>query len=157
MCNRAKFSRRFPRQPEVLEYLNYVADKFDMKKDIQFSTRVKSCHYDKSANTWTISTEGGEKFTCKYFVSASGVLSVGRELPFRGHERFKGESYKTFAWPKEEVKYKGKRVAVIGTGATAVQLIPIVAHNAKELTVYQRTPNFVLPARNHPYVAEFPA
>jgi cyclohexanone monooxygenase len=142
--------RRFPRQPEVLEYLNYVADKFDMKKDIQFNTRVKLCYYNKVKNIWTITTEGGESFTCKYFVSASGVLSVGRQLPFKGTEKFKGESYKTFAWPKEEISYKDKRVAVIGTGATAVQIIPIVAHNAKELTVFQRTPNFVLPARNHP-------
>jgi cation diffusion facilitator CzcD-associated flavoprotein CzcO len=114
--------RRFPRQPEVLEYLNYVADKFDMKKDIQFNTRVKSCHYNKSQNLWKISTEKGESFTSKYFISASGVLSVGRELPFKGTEKFKGESYKTFAWPKHEVSYKGKRVAVIGTGATAVQV-----------------------------------
>jgi cyclohexanone monooxygenase len=143
-------NRRFPRQPEVLEYLNYVADKFDMKKDIQFNTRVNSSHYNKAKNIWTITTEGGESFTCKYFVSASGVLSVGRQLPFKGTEKFKGESYKTFAWPKEEVSYKGKRVAVIGTGATAVQIIPIVAHNAKQLTIFQRTPNFVLPARNHP-------
>ena len=150
----AELSTGFPRQPEVLEYLNYVADKFDMKKDIEFNTRVKSCHYDKAKNIWTLTTEKGESYTCKYFVSASGVLSVGRELPFKGTENFKGESYKTFAWPKHDVSYKGKRVAVIGTGATAVQIIPIVAHNAKELTVYQRTPNFVLPARNHPLTSE---
>ncbi|KAK5168117.1 uncharacterized protein LTR77_006685 [Saxophila tyrrhenica] len=148
------WKERFPRQPEVLQYLNFVVDKFDMKKDIQFSTKVQSCHYEKSTNIWTLTTEEGERFTCKYFIPASGVLSVGRQLPFKGADNFKGESYKTFAWPKEQVSYKGKRVAVIGTGATAVQIIPQVAYQAKELTVFQRTPNYVLPARNHPLTEE---
>ena len=121
-----------------------------MRKDIKFRTRVNSAHYDESKKIWTIKTEQGDQYTCRWFIGASGVLSLGRELPFKGHEKFKGESYKTFAWPKKEVDYRGKRVAVIGTGATAVQVIPIVAHNAKTLTVFQRTPNFVLPARNHP-------
>jgi cyclohexanone monooxygenase len=145
-----KWKERFPRQPEVEEYLNHVADRFDMRKDIKFKTRVNSAVYDEAKRIWTIKTEQGDSYTCRWFISASGVLSVGRELPFKGHEKFKGESYKTFAWPKKEVDYTGKRVAVIGTGATAVQVIPIVAHNAKTLTVFQRTPNYVLPARNHP-------
>ena len=121
-----------------------------MRRDIKFKTRVNSAVYDEAKKIWTIKTEQGDQYTCRWFVSASGVLSVGRELPFKGHEKFKGESYKTFAWPKKEVDYTGKRVAVIGTGATAVQVIPVVAHNAKSLTVFQRTPNYVLPARNHP-------
>ena len=145
-----KWKERFPRQPEVEEYLNHIVDRFDMRKDIEFKTRVKSCHYDEAKNIWTITTDQGKTMTCRYFVSASGVLSVGRDLPFKGTEKFKGESYKTFAWPKHEIEYAGKRVAVIGTGATAVQLIPIVAHNAKSLTVFQRTANYVLPARNFP-------
>ena len=149
-----KWKERFPRQPEVLEYLSHVADRFDMRKDIQFQTKIKSCHWDESKNIWTITTDKGEVKTCRYFVSASGVLSVGRDLPFEGTENFKGESYKTFAWPKNEVEYAGKRVAVIGTGATAVQIIPIVAHNAKHLTVFQRTANYVLPARNHPMTSD---
>ena len=149
-----KWTERFPTQPEVLEYLNHVADRFAMREDIQFSTKVKSVHYDEGKNTWTTTTDKGEVFTSRYFVSASGVLSVGRELPFKGTEKFKGESYKTFAWPKHEVEYTGKRVAVIGTGATAVQVIPIVAHTAKQMTVFQRTPNYVLPARNHPLTAD---
>ncbi|KAK3697390.1 hypothetical protein LTR37_017452 [Vermiconidia calcicola] len=164
------WKERFPRQPEVLEYLNHVADRFDMRKDYQFNTKVKSCHWDDTKKVWTITTDAGEKFTCRYFISAAGVLSVGRELPFKNHEKFKGESYKTYAWPKHEVSYAGKRIAVIGTGyvvlstltmrhlliihkpprATAVQIIPVVAHSCKELTVFQRTPNYVLPARNHP-------
>lgn len=94
-----------------------------MKKDIEFNTKIKACHYSKETNLWTLTTEKGEKATCKYFISASGVLSVGRELPFKGTENFKGESYKTYLWPKKEVAYQGKRVAVIGTGATAVQYV----------------------------------
>jgi cation diffusion facilitator CzcD-associated flavoprotein CzcO len=94
-----------------------------MKKDIQFGTRVKSCHYSKETGLWTLTTDKGESATCRYFISASGVLSVGRELPFKGTENFKGESYRSYAWPKHEVAFKGKRVAVIGTGATAVQYV----------------------------------
>lgn len=144
------WKERFPRQPEVLEYLNYVADKFDMRKDIQFKTRVLSAIWDNARSLWTIRTMADESLTCKYFISATGVLSVGRDLPFPGTEKFKGESYLTYKWPHHNVEFKGKRVAVIGTGATSVQIIPIVAHSAKELVVFQRTANFVLPARNHP-------
>ncbi len=109
-----------------------------MKKDVQFSTRVQSCHYDKSNNIWTITTDKGERSTCKYFISASGILSIGRQLPFRGVKNFKGESYRSFAWPKDQVSFIGKRVGVIGTGATGLQIIPEVAQSAKELTVFQR-------------------
>ncbi|KAK3718384.1 hypothetical protein LTR37_005197 [Vermiconidia calcicola] len=110
------WKERFPRQREVLEYLNHVADRFDMRKDYQFNTNVKSCHWDDTKKVWTITTDAGDKFTCRCFISAAGVLSVGRELPFKNHEKFKGESYKTYAWPKHEVSYTGKRIAVIGTG-----------------------------------------
>ena len=149
-----KWRERFPRQPEVLEYLNHVADTFDMKKDIQFNTRIKSARYDDAQGSWTITTQTGEAYTCQYFISATGVLSIGRNLPFSGVEKFTGESYRTYEWPKEEVDFTGKRVAVIGTGATAVQVIPVVADNAASLTVFQRTPNFVLPARNYPVTEE---
>lgn len=121
-----------------------------MRKDIQFNTRIKSCHYDEANHIWKITSQTNESWTCRYFISASGVLSVGRKLPFKGVENFKGESYRTYEWPKHDVDFKGKRIAVIGTGATAVQVIPVVAHNAKSVTIFQRTPNFVLPARNHP-------
>lgn len=138
----------------MLEYLNHVADKCDMRKDIQFNTRIKSCHYDEANHIWKITTKSDESWTCRFFVSASGVLSVGRNLPFEGVEDFKGESYRTYEWPKHDVDFTGKRVAIIGTGATAVQVIPVVAHNAKSVTVFQRTPNFVLPSRNYPVTDE---
>lgn len=148
------WKERFPRQPEVLEYLNFVADKFDMKKDIQFNTRVTSAHWDDAKTLWNFETDAGEKLNSRWFISATGILSVGRELPFPGVENFKGEYYKSFAWPKKEVDFRGKRVGVIGTGATAVQLIPMISQEAKSLTVFQRTANHVLPARNHPLTAE---
>lgn len=85
------WKERFPRQPEVLEYLNFVADKFDMKKDIQFNTRVKSAHWDEGKGIWNFETHDGEKLSSKFFISATGVLSIGRDLPFTGHEKFKGE------------------------------------------------------------------
>ena len=138
----------------MLEYLNYVADRFDMRKDIQFKTRIKSAHYDEAKNIWKIITQQGETHTCRYFISATGALSIGRNLPFTGVEKFKGESYKTYEWPHHEVDFRGKRIAVIGTGATAVQVIPVVADNAASVTVFQRTPNFVLPARNYPVTEE---
>ncbi|SMR62143.1 unnamed protein product [Zymoseptoria tritici ST99CH_1E4] len=148
------WKERFPRQPEVEAYLNFVADKLDVKKDIQFNARVKSAHWDDEKGLWNFETQNGEKYRSRFFLSATGLLSVGRHLPFHGHENFKGESYISSAWPKHDVSFKGKRVAVIGTGATAVQIIPMVAHEAKTLTVFQRTANFVLPARNHPLTAE---
>lgn len=125
-----------------------------MRKDIQFNTHIKSCRYEEADHVWNIKSYSGEVWSCRYLISASGVLSVGRNLPFEGVESFKGESYKTYEWPKHDVDFRGKRVAVIGTGATAVQVIPVVAHNAKSLTVFQRTPNYVLPARNHPVTEE---
>jgi cyclohexanone monooxygenase len=141
---------RFPTQEHVYEYLRHAADRFDMRKDIQFQSRVTAVHYDEHSNLWTVETEAGERFIAKYVVSASGVLSVTYEPPFPGLETFEGEWYQTSRWPKEPVEFEGKRVAVIGTGATGVQVIPIVAHSAEHLTVLQRTPNYVMPGRNHP-------
>jgi cyclohexanone monooxygenase len=144
------WSERFPTQPEVLRYLRHVADRFDMRRDIQFNTRVNSAIYDGGADRWSVTTERGEVFRCTYLISASGLLSVGQEPPFPGLDSFQGEWYQTSNWPKEPVDLTGKRVAVVGTGATAVQVIPEVAHVAEHVTVFQRTPNYVMPARNHP-------
>lgn len=148
------WKERFPRQPEVLDYLNHVADRFDMRKEIQFNTRVKSAIWDNTKSLWTIKTIQGEEYTCKCFISATGVLSVGRDLPFPGADKFKGEAYLSYAWPDHTVDFKGKRVGIIGTGATGVQLIPTIAHSAASVTVFQRTANYVLPARNHPLTSD---
>jgi cation diffusion facilitator CzcD-associated flavoprotein CzcO len=144
------WQERFPQQREVERYMQHVVERRDMAKDIQFNTTVRSAVWDEAANRWTIETEAGECFTCTYFISASGLLHVALEPPFEGLDSFGGEWYMTSRWPKEPVSFEGKRVAVVGTGATAVQVIPEVAKEAEHLTVFQRTPNYVMPSRNHP-------
>src|SRR4051794_3907261 len=135
-------------QPENEKYLNYVADKFDLRKDIQFNSRVKSAVYDEKANRWEVTLESGQRARAQFLIAAVGILSARYMPPFEGIDSFKGESYHTSRWPKEKVDFTGKRVACIGTGATAVQLIPIVAKEAGHLTVFQRTPNYCAPLRN---------
>lgn len=117
-------------------------------QDIQFNTRVVSAHY--VGNHWTITEEGGRATTCRYFIPATGPLSLAKEPPFPGLANYTGEWYQAAKWPKENIDFKGKRVAIIGTGATGVQLVPKLATAAKHLTVFQRTPNYVLPGRNYP-------
>lgn len=115
---------------------------------------VKSATWDNTQSLWKINTTQGEDVTCRYFIPATGALSVGKSLPFPGVEKFKGESYITYAWPHRPVDFKGNRVGIIGTGATSVQMIPTIAHAATSVTVFQRTANYVLPARNHPLTSE---
>jgi cation diffusion facilitator CzcD-associated flavoprotein CzcO len=142
------WKEHFSGQPENERYLNYVADKFDLRRDIQFNARVKSAVYDERATRWEIELESGQRARAQFLVTAVGILSARYLPPFAGIESFKGESYHTSRWPKEKVDFTGKRVAVIGTGATAVQLIPIIAKEVGHLTVFQRTPNYCAPLRN---------
>src|SRR5713101_7048260 len=135
-------------QPENERYLNYVADKFDLRRDIQFNSRVKSAVYDERANRWEVQLDSGQRARAQFVVTAVGILSARYTPPFAGIESFTGESYHTSRWPKEPVDLTGKRVAVIGTGATAVQLIPVIAKEVAHLTVFQRTPNYCAPMRN---------
>ena len=135
-------------QPENERYLNFVADKFDLRKDIQFNSRVTSAIYDERANRWDIQLENGERARAQFLVAATGLLSARYTPPFEGIDTFQGESFHTSRWPKEAVDFKGKRVAVIGTGATGVQLIPEIAKEVGHLTVFQRTPNYCAPCRN---------
>lgn len=141
---------RMPSWDQVLDYMSYVVDLFDMRKYIQFDTRVKSAIYDEGANRWQITTMAGETFECIHFVSAAGLLHIAYEPPFKGLETFKGEWYMTSRWPKEEVEFRGKRVGIVGSGSTAVQILPIVAQLADHVSMFQRTPNYVTPGRNHP-------
>lgn len=143
-----EWSERFTPQPESLAYLKHVADRFDLRRDIQLSTRVESASFDEAKGTWTVTTDGGEQLVSQYLITAVGPLSAPYRPDFPGIDDFAGEWVQTSRWPQEGIDLTGKRVAVIGTGATAVQFIPIAALTAAELTVFQRTPNYVLPGRN---------
>jgi cyclohexanone monooxygenase len=151
------WTERYPSQPEMNRYLNHVADRFELRRDIEFKTRVVSARYDADANTWTLETDTGKTLVTRYFISAMGFISQPNIPPFKGLDSFAGETYFTGRWPHEGVDFKGKRVAVIGTGASAVQAIPFIAQDAAHLTVFQRTPNYVMPAQNHPLDEEYRA
>jgi len=142
------WKERFSPQPDNLEYLEYVADKFDLRKDIQFSTRVTSAHYGEEENEWSVATDDGQAIKCQFLITAVGVLSTPFVPEIKGLNSFQGASWHTANWPKEHVGFEGKKVGVIGTGATAVQLIQEVAKTAGQLTVFQRTANFCKPLGN---------
>ncbi len=127
-----------------------MADRYDLRRDIVFSTRVESAVWDETARRWRVRTDGGEEICARFYVMASGCLSLPKAPEIDGHDRFRGEIYATSRWPHEGVDFTGKRVAVIGTGSSGIQSIPIIAAQAAQLTVFQRTPNFSIPARNGP-------
>jgi cyclohexanone monooxygenase len=145
-----EWSERYPEQPEILRYLEHVADRYDLRRDITFNTRVVSSVFDEATHTWTVHTDTGETVTARFLIAAVGSLSVtARNIPnVPGLDSFKGKWYHTSQWPHEGVDFTNKRVGVVGTGATAVQAIPEIAQQARHLTVFQRTPNYCVPARN---------
>lgn len=143
------WAERMPTWDQVQEYLSHVADRFDLREDVQFNTRVSSAIYDKAANQWVISTDDGKSYRCRYFISAVGWFAVAVQPPF-DMSNFTGEWYLSSRWPKEKVDFAGKRVGIVGSGSTAVQMVPLIAKEAAQLTMFQRTPNYVLPGRNHP-------
>ena len=143
-----EWSERYPEQPEILRYLEYVAKRHDLKRDIQFNTRVTSAEFNEKTNLWTVHTDKGDPVTARYVIAAVGSLSTTNLPKFKGLEKFKGKWYHTSQFPHTGVDFTGKRVGVVGTGATAVQAIPEIAQQAKHLTVFQRTANYCVPARN---------
>ncbi len=149
-----QWSEKYATQPEILRYLNHVADKFDLRRDIQFHTRVERAWWDETGSLWHVRTNGGEDVTCRFYVMATGCLSMPKEAEIDGLERFAGDVYFTSRWPHESVDFTGKRVAVIGTGSSGVQSIPVIAQEARQLVVFQRTPNFSIPAHNGPLARE---
>ncbi len=149
-----EWSERYPQQPEIMRYMNFVADKLDLKRDIRFKTRVTGAEYDDARNRWIVTTEAGERFTAKYLITAVGCLSTANVPKIPGLESFKGEWYHTGLWPHEGVDFRGKRVAQIGTGSTGIQAAPVIAETAKHLTVFQRTANYSVPAHNAPLSPE---
>jgi cyclohexanone monooxygenase len=143
-----RWSERYATQSEILSYLRFVADRLDLRRSIVFNTRIASATFDDDANRWTVQTESGERSSAPFLIMATGALSAGRIPDIPGLESFAGKSYHTSDWPHEGVNFTGKRVAVIGTGSSGVQAIPIIAEQASHLSVFQRTPGFVVPARN---------
>jgi cation diffusion facilitator CzcD-associated flavoprotein CzcO len=150
-----EFSERYPEQPEIMRYLNHVADRFDLRRDIQFNTRVTGARYDAEANLWHVTTDTGESFSATYLITAVGCLSTTNVPDMPGLASFKGRWYHTGEWPHDGVDFSGKRVGQIGTGSTGIQAAPVIAETAAHLTVFQRTPNYSVPARNAPLTKEF--
>ena len=150
-----EWTERYPGHAEICRYLNFVADKFDLKRDIRFSTNVTACTYNDAANLWTVETKDGSRLTAKYLITAVGCLSTANVPDIPGRDSFEGNWYHTGQWPHEGVDFSGQRVGQIGTGSTGIQAVPVIADSAKHLTVFQRTANYSVPARNVPLTAEF--
>ena len=144
------WSEKYSPQPELLRYAQHVAERFDLKRDISFKTRVESAHFDEDNDQWLVTTQCGKRVRARYLVMATGVLSAAKTPDIAGRDSYKGETYQTGLWPKEGVDFTGKRVAIIGTGSSAVQSIPLIAEEADELVVYQRTAAYSTPAFNRP-------
>lgn len=150
-----RWTERFAAQPEILAYANHVADRFDLRRDVQFGARVTSAAFDEAANLWRIGTGRGDRVSAAFCIMATGCLSAGRVPDIVGMADFRGGSYHTGQWPHEGVDFAGQRVGVVGTGSSAIQSIPVIAGQAAHVTVFQRTPNFSVPARNGPMTPEY--
>ena len=150
-----RWTERYSSQPEILKYINHVADRFDLRRDITLETRVTSAVFDEAANRWLIRTDRGHEVSARFCIMGTGCLSTTQQPKFKGLESFKGTWYHTGHWPHAGVDFTGQRVAVIGTGSSAIQSIPIIAKQAAQLFVFQRTPNFSVPAHNAPLDPEY--
>jgi cation diffusion facilitator CzcD-associated flavoprotein CzcO len=149
-----EWSGRYPEQPEIERYLNHVADRFDLRRDIQLSTRVTAATFDDAANRWEIRSDRGDTVTARFLVTAVGCLSAPLVPDIPGLDDFDGDVYLTAMWPRETVDLSGKRVALVGTGSSGIQATPEIAAQAEHLTVFQRTPNFSLPARHRAFLSD---
>lgn len=145
-----EWSERYATQPELLRYAKHVADRFDLRRDIQFHTRVTAATFDEGAGRWAVATDQGDDLSAQYLILATGLLSTTNLPPIPGIESFSGAMYHTGQWPHEPVDFSGQRVAIIGTGSSGCQAIPLIAEQAEHLTVLQRTANYVIPAHNKP-------
>src|SRR6187200_2906140 len=142
------WSERYAPQPEILKYANHVADRFNLRPDIQFNTRVEGAAFNETTNLWSVTLSDGKTVSAKFVVLATGCLSNARMPEIKGLDGFKGKVYHTGHWPHETVDFTGQRVGVIGTGSSGIQSVPVIAEQASHLTVFQRTANFSIPARN---------
>jgi cyclohexanone monooxygenase len=144
------WTEKYATQPEILRYANHVADRYDLRRDIRFDTRVTAASFDEDAARWTLTTEDDGQVTAAFLVTATGCLSAANKPGFKGVDSFSGAVYHTGNWPHEGVDFSGQRVGVIGTGSSAIQAIPLIAQQAEQLYVFQRTPNYTIPAHNAP-------
>lgn len=149
------WSVRYPGWEENLRYMHFVADRCDMWPHIQLNTQIVAADFQEKTGLWQIRTAGGERFTCRYFVSAMGMISEPVIPDFKGLDTFKGPCFHSARWPQEGLDYAGKRVAIIGSGATTVQMLPVMAQTAAQVTVFQRTANFIMPAVQKPMTPEW--
>jgi cyclohexanone monooxygenase len=145
----------FSAQPDILRYARHVADRFDLRRDIWFNTRVTQASFDDATHRWTVRTDQGDRLDAGHVVMATGCLSTARVPDFPGLKDYRGATYHTGHWPHEPVDFTGKRVGVIGTGSSAIQAVPVIAKQAAELFVFQRTPNFSIPSRNRPMTEDY--
>ena len=143
------WTERYAGQPEILRYANHVADRFDLRRDMQFETRVTDATFD-AAGRWRVRTDADDDVTAQFVIMAAGNLSAANLPEIEGRDTFAGPLFHTSAWPHEGVDFSGKRVGIVGTGSTGIQAIPVIAEAAAELYVFQRTPQFSIPARNQP-------
>ena len=150
-----EWTERYAAQPEILQYAQHVADRFDIRRDVQFNTKVVSAHFDESTKTWLTSTNAGDVISSRFLVMATGCLSSANVPHFEGADTFTGEVYHTGEWPHDGVDFTGKTVGLIGTGSSAIQSIPLIAKDAQHLTVFQRTASYSVPARNDSLDAEY--
>jgi cation diffusion facilitator CzcD-associated flavoprotein CzcO len=148
------WSERYATGPEILRYANHVADRFDLRRDIQFDTRVEAATFDEAAAQWIVDTSDGKRVTAPFCIMATGCLSASNRPKFKGLDAFAGDCYHTGHWPHADVDFTAKRVGVIGTGSSAIQAIPLIAQQAAHLFVFQRTPNYTVPAHNAPLDAD---
>ena len=144
-------------QPEILDYANHIAERFDLLPQIRFDTRVKTATFNETTRQWLVSTDAGKSYEARYCVMATGCLSVPNTPSIAGADNFRGSVYHTGRWPHEGVDFTGVRVGLIGTGSSGIQSIPVIAEEALHLTVFQRTPNYTMPANNRPLTEEFRA
>lgn len=142
------WSERYAAQPEILKYIQHVAERFDLRRDIEFNSRVSDAAFDPSSNTWTVTAENEKQFTARFLVMASGCLSNAKVPDVSGLSKFKGRWFHSGFWPRDGIDFSGQRVGVVGTGSTGIQLIPLVARQASHLHVFQRTANYSVPLRN---------
>jgi cyclohexanone monooxygenase len=149
-----QWTERYASQPEILRYLTHVAERFDLKRDIQFETRVTSAIFDEGRDVWAINTDRGDRVLARFCIMATGCLSAAKFPEYEGISAFEGKTYHTGHWPPEAVDFTGQKVGVVGTGSSAIQTIPNIALQASHLFVFQRTSNFAVPAQNSPLSSE---